>query len=102
MNDFNSVSDNAFMNALTKRKTKNIPLDLHLTGKKKREHEIDIAYEAVEGECIVELTEAESRDDVYDLLYAELDRVIAHYDLSIEPEDVLIHFWDVYRLKDAV
>jgi len=102
MSKFNSVSEDKFLKTLFERKTKNIPKDLYTSGKRKREQQIDFAYEEAENECITDLCEAEARDDVYDLLYVELVHIIDHYDLDIEAEDVLPFFWDVYRLKDAV
>ena len=101
-NEFHSVSENRFLKTLLERNTKNIPKDLYISGKRKRDQQIDFAYEEVENKCITDLCEAETRDDVYDLLYVELGHIIDHYDLDIEAEDVLPFFWDVYRLKDAV
>lgn len=82
-------------------KNKNIPKDVYISGKRKRDQHIDLAYEAVENMLISELVDAETREDVYDILYTELANTIDQYDLDIEAEDVLPHFWDVYRLKES-
>ena len=64
--------------------------------------QIDTAFERTESEFIVELTEAECIEDVRDLIYNELMKNIQHYKLvSIDPEDVLPHFWKVYGLKSC-
>lgn len=59
------------------------------------------AFIEVEDMFMVELQQAKCRDDVHDLLYAELGRVITQHDLYfITPDKVLPEFWDVYGLKD--
>ena len=101
MNKFKSVSDEKYLRTLSERKVRNIPKDFHSNGKKKRDHEIDLAYEMVENLLITELTEADCREDVESILYTELANTIDQHDLDIEVEDVMPHFWDVYRLKEV-
>ena len=67
-----------------------------------RREQIDIAFERTESELIIELTEADCIEEVYDLIYNELVKNIQHFKLvSIDPEDVLPHFWKVYGLKSC-
>ena len=67
-----------------------------------RKEQIDTAFERTESELIIELTEADCIEEVYDLIYNELVKNIQHYKLvSIDPEDVLPHFWKVYGLKSC-
>ena len=67
-----------------------------------RKEQISLAFEKTESELIIELTEAECVEDVYDILYNELVKNIQHFELvSIDPEDVLPHFWKVYGLKSC-
>lgn len=64
--------------------------------------QIDIAFENTESELIIELTEASCIEDVYDIVYAELVKNIQHFKLvSIDPEDVIPHFWKTYGLESV-
>lgn len=64
-----------------------------------RKEQINLAFERTESELIIELTEAICVEDVYDVLYGELVKNIQHFKLpSIDPEDVLPHFWKTYGL----
>lgn len=58
------------------------------------------AYIAVEDKFILELSEATCREDVHDMLYTELNRVIEQYNLySITADYVLPEFYSVWGLK---
>ena len=58
------------------------------------------AYIAVEDKFMLELSEAETREDVHDLLYAELNRVIQQYELDfITADKVIPEFYKVWGLR---
>ena len=58
------------------------------------------AYILVEDKFMLELSEANSQEDIHDLLYAELNRVIEQYDLDfITADSVLPEFWKVWGLR---
>ena len=100
MNKFYSVSDKRYLDKLIGTSNKNRSLEVYKSGKHRRDQEIDLAYELCESELIEDLSNAEDRADVYDLLYSNLESIINHYGMNIEPEDVLPDFWKVYKLKD--
>jgi len=67
-----------------------------------RSKQITLAFEKTESELIIELTEAECIEDVYDIVYNELMKNIQHFGLvSIDPEDVLPYFWKTYGLTSC-
>ena len=64
------------------------------------EDQLEKAYIAVEDKFMLELSEAETREDVHDLLYAELNRVIQQYELDfITADKVLPEFYKVWGLR---
>lgn len=64
----------------------------------KEQHEK--AYIAVEDKFMLELSEASCREDVHDILYAELNSVIEQYSLDLITADaVLPEFYSVWGLR---
>lgn len=62
--------------------------------------QIEKAYIEVENKFILELSEASCREDVHDILYTELNRVIEQYSLDfITADKVLPEFWKVWGLR---
>lgn len=58
------------------------------------------AYIKVENKFMLELSEATCREDVHDLLYTELNRVIEQYNLSwITADSVIPEFYKVWGLR---
>ena len=68
----------------------------------KKGKQIDFCYETVEDTFMAELIDAEFIDDIKDELYIEITRVIEHYNLDLEVENVLPLFAKTWNLKDAV
>ena len=63
--------------------------------------ESEACFQTVESQLIIELTEAECIEDVYDLVYLSLQTEIEHYGYHLVPENLLPDFWKVYGLKEA-
>ena len=100
MNNFHSVSDSRYMDKILGTANRNRSYEVYKAGKPTKDQDIDLAFEEVESELLLELELAKVRSDVHDELYTSLRYVISQYDLNIEPEDVLPYFWKQYKLKD--
>lgn len=62
--------------------------------------QLEKAYITVEDKFMLELSEASCREDVHDILYTELNRVIEQYSLDfITADKVLPEFWKVWGLR---
>jgi len=62
--------------------------------------QIEKAYILVEDKFMLELSEANNQEEIHDLLYAELNRVIEHYSLDfINADKVLPEFYKVWGLR---
>lgn len=62
--------------------------------------QVEKAYILVEDKFMLELSEANTQEEVHDMLYAELNNVIQQYDLDfITADKVLPEFWKVWGLR---
>lgn len=60
----------------------------------------EFAYMKVEDTFMVELSDAERREDVHDILYSELNSVIEQYGLDlITADSVIPEFYKVWGLR---
>jgi len=47
-----------------------------------------------------ELSTATTKSDIDTDLYCEINRVIAHYKINVDVEDVISNFWNVWGIKE--
>ena len=99
-NDNLTVSDHKYLDKKIGTANRNRSYDVYRNGKTTKAQQIDLAFDKVRDELMDDLFEAETRADIYDLLHASICYTINHYDMCIEPEDVMPYFWKKYGLND--
>jgi len=61
---------------------------------------LEFCYEKIENRYMLELSEATCQEDVRDTLYYETNKIISHYKLNLDVEDVIEQCYSVWGIRD--